>query len=90
MQRKFNSAPWTIDKVEIDTKLHKELSKKEDSTSKLKAITLEHINTEYPDLKKIYTDGSKNENAVGLGIYSNDLEININKKITNRSSTMTA
>ena len=90
MQRKFNSAPWTLDKVEIDTKLNKELSKKEDSASKLKAITLEHINTEYPDHKKIYTDGSKKENAVGLGIYSNDLEIKINKKITSRSSIMTA
>ena len=65
-------------------------SKKEDSASKLKAITLEHINTEYPDHKKIYTDGSKKENAVGLGIYSSDLEIKINKKITNHSSIMTA
>ena len=90
MQRKFNSAPWTLDKVEIDTKLNKELSKKEDSASKLKAVTLEHINTEYPDHKKIYTDGSKKENAVGLGLYSNDLEIKINKKITNRSNIMTA
>ena len=90
VQRKSNSATWTLDKVEIDTKFNKELSKKEDSASKLKAITLEHINTEYPDHKKIYTDGSKKENAVGLGIYSNDLEIKINKKITNRSSNMTA
>ena len=90
VQRKFDSAPWTLDKVEIDTILNKELSKKEDSASKLKAVTLEHINTVYPDHKKIYTDGSKKENAVGVGIYSNDLEIKINKKVTNRSSIMTA
>ena len=88
--RKFDSAPWTLDKVEIDTILNKELSKKEDSASKLKAVTLEHINTVYPDHKKIYTDGSKKENAVGIGIYSNDMEIKINKKITNNSSIMTA
>ena len=66
------------------------MSKKEDSASKLKAVTLEHINTVYPDHKKIYTDGSKKENAVGIGIYSNDLEIKINKKITNNSSIMTS
>ena len=90
VQTKFNSATWTLDKVEIDTKLNKDLSKKEDSTNKLKAITLEHIKTEYPDQKKIYTDGSKKQNAVGLGVYSNDLEIKINKKLTNRSSSMTA
>ena len=53
VQTKFNSATWTLDKVEIDTKLNKDLSKKEDSTNKLKAITLEHIKTEYPDHKKI-------------------------------------
>ena len=56
VQRKFDSAPWALDEVEIGTKLDKELSKKEDNTSELKAITLEHINTEYPDHKKIYTD----------------------------------
>ena len=34
--------------------------------------------------------GSKKENAIGLGIYSNDLKIKLNKKITSRSSIMTA
>ena len=28
VQRKLNSTPWTLDKVEVDTNLNKEVSKK--------------------------------------------------------------
>ena len=48
------------------------------------------MNKEYPYHKKIYTDGLKKDNLVGIRIYGNDLHLKTKKKITHDSSIMTA
>ncbi|GFS24530.1 reverse transcriptase [Elysia marginata] len=82
--------PWTLQPINTDICLSTTLEKKADTSEKLRTTALEHIENIYPNHLKIYTDGSKKEDAVSIGIHSKDLNIEISKRITNNSSITTA
>ena len=57
------------------------ISKKVDNVVSQKQETLGLINDKYLNCTKIYTDGSRDHEKVGAGIYANDHNIQINESI---------
>ena len=75
------AAPWLLD-MSPSSKLTKS-----DPPSHILAIMEEHIDSNYAEHLKIYTDGSKNENlAVSVAMVIPDLKVKITKRLSNRLS----
>ncbi|GFO35836.1 non-ltr RNAse hi domain of reverse transcriptases [Plakobranchus ocellatus] len=88
LKRGIEHAPWLLENIEVDTSLQNRLSKKTDNQDRLRALEL--INERFNNYQKIFTDGSRKAEAVSIGIFSHDMKINTNKRITNNSSITTA
>ena len=86
----YPPAPWMLDEIEVDTSLSQTISKKRDLPADMKTKALEHIEKHYREHRKVYTDGSRKEETVGIGLFSSDLSIIKNKRITNNCSITTA
>ena len=81
---------WTLNKMKIDLTLKDKIKKKEMSTKEMKDITLKHIEEHYADHNHIYTDGSKEKERVGCGIYNEGLNKGSYARISNHCSILTA
>ena len=87
-----NIAPWDLPEVTTDLELARVISKKEDNPKVSKAKTLEHIDNKYRDHIKIYTDGSKKDEKVGLGIFADSPHTfsKVKTNVTDNASILTA
>ena len=81
---------WTLNKMKVDLTLKDKIKKKAMSPKEMKAITLKHVNDHYADWNHIYTDGSKEKERVGCGIYNDGLYKGTYARISNHCSILTA
>lgn len=84
------TAPWCLAPINVDIELANKINKKEDLPNMMKNTTLDHIDTNYKNHYKVYTDGSKRGESVSTGVYSADLLLNLGDKITDDTSILTA
>ena len=84
------SPPWTQEDIEVDTSLSKIIKKKETLPMDMKATTLAYLENKYKENEEVYTDGSKKDATVGIGIYSSILGIEEYHRITDNCSITTA
>ena len=80
--------PWQPMETHIDTSLANQTMR--DNPALNKATTLEHIQTHYADLTTAYTDGSKQESAVGYGVFIPSLDIRMSVRIKDHADIFTA
>ena len=84
------AAPWLLAPPKVDMSLSSKLTKS-DPPSHILAITEDHIDSNYAEHLKIYTDGSKNENlAVSAAMVIPDLKVKITKRLSNMLSIYAA
>ena len=81
--------PHTWAKLDIDTHLTAQISKKKDTIEKMKLVTTQHIEEKYKNIDKIYTDGSRDAGLTGLGVYSEDLNISKHERTTDHAAIAT-
>ena len=84
----YDTHKW--EQIVLDKDLARVINKKTDSEIKMRTSTLEHIDIKYKNFKKIYTDGSKIDKKVGIGIHSHDLDIQESDRITDNCAIITA
>jgi ribonuclease HI len=88
----YTRPPWKLAKILFDTDLTCEISKKE-SPQILLQLTRNKV-SEYNDSIHIFTDASKHDELVGIGILIQDTDQNINQKyslrLTDNTSIFTA
>ena len=60
---------WILDEMQIDTTLSNIIDKKTSNTVFMKNISEQYINKNFSNYEHIYTDASKEDEKVGIGIY---------------------
>ena len=60
---------WTFKDIHIDISLSEKIDKKNTNPVLMKSLTDNHLREKYHNHNHIYTDASKFENKVGIGIY---------------------
>ena len=78
--------PWIINSPQICTKLSTIPVNKNNNPIAMKQFALEHIKLH--NHNHLYTDGSKDENGVGLAVYGNNIKIQ--SSLSNIASVFTA
>ena len=81
---------WDMSELDIDTKLNKTIKKKEDSVPYMQLMTIEHLDSFYQEHQKYYTDGSKENKKVGLGVYNEKHNYKKTARITDETAILTA
>ena len=81
---------WEHEPLIIDTSLTKKISKKTTPMEVMQKITSEYLDTEYRNLPKIYTDGSKKGERVGAGVYCDSGGSHTKHRLTNNTAILSA
>ena len=88
--KKSKIAPWLKTLPITDPYLSTEINKKDCNELISKQKALEHIDNRYNKHIKIYTDGSKKDDRVSIGINCDQLNINHSLRISDACSITTA
>ena len=76
---------WTLQKMQVDISLTKEIDKKTTSKQEMNQKT-QGLLRKYTEDHRIYTDASKEKDKVGIGIYDEELNKDIAFRVTDRIS----
>ena len=76
--------------INLDKQLTKELKKNETPVEIMKNLTKEYLDTNYAAHTQIYTDGSKEKEKVGYGIYCKKDKLRDKQRITDNCAISTA
>ena len=80
---------WSQNNLDIDIYLSSIFNKKETSPTEMKNVTENRIKHKYKSTELIFTDASKEHDRVGIGIYSEENNVNIALRTNNYISITT-
>ena len=81
---------WILDEMQIDTTLSNIIDKKTSNTVFMKNISEQYINKNFSNYEHIYTDASKEDEKVGIGIYIKKENTKLSLKANDHISITTA
>ena len=81
---------WVMNPLNIDTCISTKIDKKSSSPSFMKKTAVEYLSQNYTNHSKIYTDASKEDSSVGIGIFFETQEKSYAYKLNDHLAITTA